>query len=961
MKYLPCIGLLCCVTLFPHKVSLGQCDRLMKLCEEALSERNYQLAIERLLDTRDVCPGQKEKVNALIKRTFELIEGEKTAAANASQQAAQSLEEAIQAQRGLEASVILNRANNLLEEDWDSELNRVRVLALIFAAWQKIPAQNPPPDLLRLLTEVIYTPTTETSQTMRGQHPYYWQEYTSVYSEAGESLTPLLHGAINTKFLVSPPVYGLSDLKVVQDNIWVGFMDGRTWPSVFDGRDAILAGIIDTLGVALKGMSRLSFFSSSQKPIEPVKPAYIQALPTDFQEDIGIIAVGRSPEGNRCYLGTRNREIIKVDPDDLSPSSNPLDDLSEGKSAPGWEVLTQVEAGITHLVGLPNVQGVICATRGGKIIHFDVSGKMKWEVEVNSSIKQMKLDPQQTRLWVLTENASLQVLTLSDGSFSSTPPDIHDALVFDFEFSFDGQQLLVGKDQGISLIDYEADTLLLEIPQEETIYRVMFIPGKEYFATGGNLGTVQLWNSQGGNVGLYKGQGPIVEMDTDTGGNFIAAGTLKGYVYRWYLPEKLSNILEEIIQHKGDFLDNRSSLIGETADAEQELMESGEIIDIRATAFTQFIDTYFDENLKVRPFSFTTYEEEVDPIVPWNWTQLPISIPSPARENPYLSRVKEKHLAWEGIELPELTTRFYPQKTVLINHKNVGLDVLNYRNREDFILHPLFWEPTEVTNQAYSYFLQEVEENFSADAVMEPNVGLSKSDLYPDSTVWIRDFSYAYNEPLAENYFWHPAFKEYPVVGVSYEAAQLYCQWKSKIVTQEMNKKNNSAFTYQYTYRLPTLEEWHDLALNHSHFMLRINPVQEYNGIQLMKEQKKVNSNNSLRENTVQQEELTPQGEKILNTLRSIRWTEGDYKGLDGYFYTAPSDPPFRDDLNEMYHLMGNVSEMVYEKGIAKGGNWSLLPEETDKATQDVLYYHRPTSWLGFRCVCEVEIVPKKP
>ena len=65
----------------------AQCDRLLQLSREALAARNYQLAIERLLDTRDVCPEQKDVVNQLIQQAFQQIEGEKQLAMDAQQQA----------------------------------------------------------------------------------------------------------------------------------------------------------------------------------------------------------------------------------------------------------------------------------------------------------------------------------------------------------------------------------------------------------------------------------------------------------------------------------------------------------------------------------------------------------------------------------------------------------------------------------------------------------------------------------------------------------------------------------------------------------------------------------------------------------------------------------------------------------------------------------------------------------
>ena len=79
--------------------------------------------------------------------------------------------------------------------------------------------------------------------------------------------------------------------------------------------------------------------------------------------------------------------------------------------------------------------------------------------------------------------------------------------------------------------------------------------------------------------------------------------------------------------------------------------------------------------------------------------------------------------------------------------------------------------------------------------------------VYPDTTVWIRDFNYAYNEPLFDQYFWHNAYKEYPVVGVTWDQARAFCDFKTKLKTDHNNslkKKKQKAMRF----RLPTEAEW---------------------------------------------------------------------------------------------------------------------------------------------------------
>lgn len=54
--------------------------------------------------------------------------------------------------------------------------------------------------------------------------------------------------------------------------------------------------------------------------------------------------------------------------------------------------------------------------------------------------------------------------------------------------------------------------------------------------------------------------------------------------------------------------------------------------------------------------------------------------------------------------------------------------------------------------------------------------------VLPDTLVW-RD-ELAYNEPYVENYFRHPAFSFYPVVGVSWNQAMDYCKWRTDRVNE---------------------------------------------------------------------------------------------------------------------------------------------------------------------------------
>jgi gliding motility-associated lipoprotein GldJ len=89
-----------------------------------------------------------------------------------------------------------------------------------------------------------------------------------------------------------------------------------------------------------------------------------------------------------------------------------------------------------------------------------------------------------------------------------------------------------------------------------------------------------------------------------------------------------------------------------------------------------------------------------------------------------------------------------------------------------------YMDQTEVANVDYLEYLYWIARIYGIDF---PRI---YEKALPDTLVWRKKL--AYNDPLTELYLRHPAYKDYPVVGVNWLQARDYCAWRTDRVNEQI-------------------------------------------------------------------------------------------------------------------------------------------------------------------------------
>ncbi len=248
-----------------------------------------------------------------------------------------------------------------------------------------------------------------------------------------------------------------------------------------------------------------------------------------------------------------------------------------------------------------------------------------------------------------------------------------------------------------------------------------------------------------------------------------------------------------------------------------------------------------------------------------------------------------------------------------------------------------YMDETEVPNIAWREYVYWLETRY-------PTYPEVAQNALPDEKVWYEELSY--NDPFVENYYRHPAYDNYPVVGINWNQAQEFCNWRTDRVNEMVliergvlnptpDQKDTDVFTTetyldgQYqgnvrknlpdlrtggerpvkyedgvmmpSFRLPTEAEWEYAALalqgnleNPKDELITDRRFYPWDGKTARYEKRNKN-----------------QGAMLANFKRG----RGDYMGVagnlnDNAHIPGPVDAYFPNDFG-LYNMAGNVNEWV--------------------------------------------------
>ena len=219
--------------------------------------------------------------------------------------------------------------------------------------------------------------------------------------------------------------------------------------------------------------------------------------------------------------------------------------------------------------------------------------------------------------------------------------------------------------------------------------------------------------------------------------------------------------------------------------------------------------------------------------------------------------------------------------------------------------------------------------------------------IFPDTLTWTHDYSYSFNDPTTKNYFWHPAFDDYPIVGINWKQATAFAHWRTSMMNSFLREIKQPTLP---DFRLPTESEWEYASrggLDASPYPWGGPYTRNLEGCFLA-------NFKPLRGNyiadgglkAIKTASYNPNGYGLYDMAGNVaEWTSNAYDE-SGFSYSH--------DMNMDYHYnaMEDDNEVLKRKSI-RGGSWKDIAYFIQTSTRSFEYQDTAKSYIGFRCAVD--------
>jgi len=219
--------------------------------------------------------------------------------------------------------------------------------------------------------------------------------------------------------------------------------------------------------------------------------------------------------------------------------------------------------------------------------------------------------------------------------------------------------------------------------------------------------------------------------------------------------------------------------------------------------------------------------------------------------------------------------------------------------------------------------------------------------IFPDTLCWIADYAYSFNDPYTRNYFWHEAFDDYPVVGITWKQANAFAKWRSHMMNAFLRKIKQPTLS---EFRLPTESEWEYASrggLDFSPYPWGGPYTRNIKGC-FLANFKPLRGNYTADGGikSIKTASYNPNGYGLYDMAGNVaEWTSNAYD---------ESAFSYSHDMNMDYHYTANEDDHpVLKRKSIRGGSWKDIAYFIQTSTRTFEYQDTAKSYIGFRCVSD--------